>query len=224
MSRAGGGAVDGEPTRGLGHLNAAIIQFSTAGAKSPPPPSMEALCLERTLMWPRSRLRSPHARLLSAPRRPQQRTVNVISEVNPMPRPLSSSQLLLSFLALTGCGVQRESNLELEGLLWTIDSYIDSGSYEAIGLESPPTIQFDGEGGLQIYDACNTGFGEYEIDGSVLTFTAIGTTLLACDDELIIEAGAVFHSVVAEGESTFEVSGGGLTLMRGSMGLSASSE
>ena len=140
-----------------------------------------------------------------------------------MPRPLSSSLLLLPSLAVMGCGAESASNLELEGL-WTINSFIDSGSYETINLEYPPTIQFDVEGGLQIYDACNNGFGAYEIDGSVLTFTAIGTTLLACDDELVIEAGAFFHSVVAEGESSFEVNGEQLTLMRGSLGLSASSE
>ena len=134
-----------------------------------------------------------------------------------LPRPLC----LLSALVVIGCG---SDAAELEGALWTIDSYIEDGSYESISLEYPPTIQFDGDGGIQLYDACNTGFGGYEVDGSMITFTAMGTTLLACDDELVIEAGEYFWAVVSAGESTFVVSEGELTLMRGSVGLSASSE
>lgn len=138
--------------------------------------------------------------------------------------PKSLSLFVLSTLAASACASNDASDPDLEGSAWTLDAYIDSGSVESIDLELPPTIQFDGAGTILIFDACNTGFGGYESDGSTLTFTAIGTTYLACEDEMINEAGAEFYGVVSEGESTYVVSDDQLTLMRGSKGLSASRE
>ena len=150
-------------------------------------------------------------------------TIRSVSKVKLMSKLLPRPLCLLSALAVIGCGSDAPE-LELEGALWTIDSYIEDGLYETINLEYPPTIQFEADGGVQLYDACNTGFGAYEVDGSMLTFTAMGTTLLACNDELVIEAGEYFWAVVSAGESTFVVSEDQLTLMRGSVGLSGSRE
>ena len=115
-------------------------------------------------------------------------------------------------------------DLDLAGIQWTIDSYIDGESYTNLNLAAPPTLSFDGEGSLDFFDACNSGAGSYELDGNTLTLSAFAITDLACEDELIIEASNHFHSVISAGETTVEIDASRITLMRGTMGISGTGE
>jgi heat shock protein HslJ len=111
-------------------------------------------------------------------------------------------------------------DVDLAGALWTIDSLIDGEEFSTYNMESPPTLLFDEDGTVRIWDSCNEGQGSYTLTEDTITFSQMTSSYMDCSDETIVIVSEHFLSVVTEGETTFDIDASRVTLMRGSLGLS----
>ncbi|HSV85604.1 MAG TPA: META domain-containing protein [Levilinea sp.] len=95
--------------------------------------------------------------------------------------------MLLMLLALAGCASQA-ATLDLEGTQWQLES-IDGDPLVA---GSMITLQFDAGGAAGGNSGCNSYGGGYSLEGSRITFDEIGSTLMACLEENIMEQEAAY--------------------------------
>lgn len=108
--------------------------------------------------------------------------------------------------------------LPLEGTVWTVESIISADVISSTPAEATATLTFDGEGSLGVEPGCNTGGGDYELDGDTITLGPIATTLMACEGAKGELENAVLD-VLNKGELTVSIEGDTLTLMAGEDGL-----
>ena len=106
--------------------------------------------------------------------------------------------------------------------MWTVDTFIDGGAASNFPLQDGPTLEFGDDGTIDFYTACNDVSGDYAIDGQEITFSALVTTDAACAGAAA-EAEAHLLEVI-DGTATFEIEAQRLTLMRGSIGIGATTE
>ena len=94
------------------------------------------------------------------------------------PKAVILSGLLITAILLTsGCPQQGPG---LEGTLWTLDSYVDSGgNLVSVMVDTEITAQFQ-EGTIQGNGGCNSYSADYHITGNSITIGAITRTLMYC--------------------------------------------
>lgn len=112
----------------------------------------------------------------------------------------------------------------LTGRVWSIDTFIRGGSATNRMLEAPPTVSFDEDGTLHVFSGCNSGEGSFEATDTSIELGAIAFTERGCEDENISAAEADVQEVLQAGTVSFEISTARLTLMRGDVGLGATTE
>ena len=133
---------------------------------------------------------------------------------------LTGSDTILVFLDRTLADPDRS----LAGPLWTIDTFNEGGASTAMFLETSPTVTFDEDGTVSVDTGCNTGGGDYSVEGSTITFSPIMYTRVACMDEDAAWAEAHVQSVLGEGSVTYRIQANRLTLDGAEKGLSATTE
>ena len=74
-----------------------------------------------------------------------------------------------------------EADKILSGTKWTLESILIDGTETTTAIDPEITAQFD-EGQINGSSGCNHYFGSYAIDGSKLTISGLGSTLMACDE------------------------------------------
>jgi heat shock protein HslJ len=112
----------------------------------------------------------------------------------------------------------------LTGRTWTIDTFIENGAASSFPSPVPATLEFGTDGKVNVFTTCNGGQGYYTRNGQTLTFVAVGTTALECGPTGNATAEARIGRLLADGDVTFEIDAGRLTIMRGELGLSATTE
>jgi heat shock protein HslJ len=116
-----------------------------------------------------------------------------------------------------------DADRPLTGRIWNIDTLIDNGAASNFPTAMPPTLQFGEDGSLRVFNSCNIGYGSYTRSGSTLTSSGVGYTAVACPDG---NSDLQDHitGVMAEGEMSIEIDAARLTIMRGTVGLSATTD
>ncbi len=77
-----------------------------------------------------------------------------------------------------------ESAAGVEGVLWKLDSYVNSrGETAAVLAGTEITAEFS-EGQVSGSAGCNSYFASYEVAGSSLTISPVGATMMACEPAL----------------------------------------
>ncbi|MEZ4644366.1 MAG: META domain-containing protein [Chloroflexota bacterium] len=74
------------------------------------------------------------------------------------------------------------SNTALEGTTWTLNGIAQDEAIVSTWIDTDVTLLLS-DGKLSGYTGCNDYFGSYTVDGSAVTFSAIGQTRRACDEE-----------------------------------------
>lgn len=83
-------------------------------------------------------------------------------------------------------GYQLVAIVELEGTEWVLVSYGDPNNPGSVLEDNAVTAVFDGvEGKVSGSAGCNRYFGGSEVSGSELSISTIGSTMMACDEELM---------------------------------------
>ncbi len=92
---------------------------------------------------------------------------------------------------------------------WTIDSLTTAGT----ATEAPEgaTLSLT-EGRVNVATGCNTGMADAEIGDGTVTLGPLGTTMMACEPELMTWETSLVAFL--EGELTYEVTDDALTLTR----------
>ena len=113
---------------------------------------------------------------------------------------------------------------QLEDSLWIIDSYINESVISTVNLASVPNVTFSGDGRIDLNTGCNGGFGVYELSADTMSVTMEGYTDAICPDD--DSQAAEFHltSVFMGPTLTVSLNENRLTLMNGTMGISAYTE
>ncbi|NTU80524.1 MAG: META domain-containing protein [Chloroflexales bacterium] len=96
---------------------------------------------------------------------------------------------------------------DLAGTSWTLSEL--AGAAPAAG-GSPATIEFDTEGRMAGSSGCNRFFGGYSVEGATLTVGQIGSTMMACPDELMQQEKA-FLTTLGQA-ATYTIAGDTLTI------------
>lgn len=110
----------------------------------------------------------------------------------------------------------------LTGRVWRVDTFFQGGLASGYPLTSPPTIEFRGDGTLNVFDTCNSGDGSYTRSGQTLTVSSVNFSEAGCSGPTQDQVSARIQELFAEdGELTFEIEANRLTLMRGTSGLGA---
>jgi heat shock protein HslJ len=112
----------------------------------------------------------------------------------------------------------------LTGRVWSIDTFFRGGVAGGGMLATPPTVSFDEDGTVHVFSGCNSGEGSFEAVGNTLELGAIAYTEKGCEDESLMAAEADVQEVLQEGTVSIEISAARLTLMRGDVGLGATTE
>lgn len=106
---------------------------------------------------------------------------------------------------------------DLVGTTWRLNSLVDQDTASSVPARVTSTLTFTGEGTVSIHPGCNTGGGDYTVDGDVIHFGAIALTMMACEGS----QGDVEAQVmkVLQGDLRFSITGQNLTLVKGNNSL-----
>jgi heat shock protein HslJ len=105
-----------------------------------------------------------------------------------------------------------------------VDTFIAGGGATNRPLSANPTLTFDADGTVHVFSGCNSGSGNFELEGTTLTLSEMTSTVKGCTDEAQQLAERDVQAVMSAGEVTIEIDAARLTLMRGELGLSATTE
>jgi heat shock protein HslJ len=96
-------------------------------------------------------------------------------------------------------------------ITWSLSSIIDGDAASSIPEGATATLLFKDDGQVQIDFGCNSGGGQYTVDGDTIRFSELVTTDMACGgDKGAVEAAVV--SVIKNGDVTFSIDHTTLTL------------
>lgn len=102
----------------------------------------------------------------------------------------------------------------LENTEWTLISYGPPGAETPVIESSGPSLQFEAENRAGGYAGCNTYGGSYRVDGDSLSFSDIFRTLMACQDQAIMQQeDRYLEALQTTGE--FDIDGDRLTIVYG---------
>lgn len=112
----------------------------------------------------------------------------------------------------------------LTGRTWTIDTLLDGDVASSAPVQVPPTVQFFAAGTLEVNSTCHTGIGYFTASGGTLTLSDMAYTQEVCASMGNPAVAAHVEQVLGDGTVNFEIDAARLTLERGSIGVSATTE
>lgn len=116
-----------------------------------------------------------------------------------------------------------DPDLALIGPTWTVVSIISGDAVSSIPDNVVATFKFLADGRVEVNTGCNIGGGKYAVDGAVVQFSGILSTLIACDGAAGQMEAAVMAVLQAESVS-YQIEAGNLDLMAGNQGLGLAGE
>ena len=91
------------------------------------------------------------------------------------------------------------------GQEWKLVSYGTPGQETALPADSEITLTFDQEGRAGGSAGCNSYGGEYQVDGQKIAILNVASTLMACDNPLIMQTESAYLAALGSAE-TFQLS------------------
>ena len=119
---------------------------------------------------------------------------------------------LLFALLLTACAAKSSASSALQGT-WKLTQYGSSDVMMPAVEDADASLAFADDGTVSGSGGCNSLGGTYEVKGSEITFGAITSTLMACDDAR--NAQESFVTQVLTGTAQYEVDAQTLTITNG---------
>lgn len=107
-------------------------------------------------------------------------------------------------------GPPGDAGAELEGTWQLRADYLRDGAGATEQPEDLPTLTFE-DGALGVNTGCNTGGGDYEVDGNQLTLGPVALTMRACEG-VTGDLERLVSGLLGATELTFAVDDGTLTL------------
>ncbi len=104
----------------------------------------------------------------------------------------------------------------LEGTRWVVDGIVTADAVSSVPVGATAALTFDG-GTVSVEAGCNSGSGTYESGDGTVTFGPIGTTKMACADDVMALETAVLLALA--GEANYTIDTDTLTLQNGANGL-----
>lgn len=140
---------------------------------------------------------------------------------------LDGDRLTLSAADATITFLDREladPDRPLSGRVWTIDTLINGDAASSVTLQVSPTVSFDEIGAVQIFTGCNRGSGSYTHRAEQLQLSGMVYSQQACAGSGSAAAEAHIQRVLSDGALSAQIEAARLTLTRGDVGLSATTE
>jgi heat shock protein HslJ len=119
--------------------------------------------------------------------------------------------LLTLTMILSACTSQADS---LTGK-WKLASYGPMESMTSAVPDADATLTFAGDGTVSGNSGCNSLGGEYTVEGNQITFSALTTTLMACEEPRMDQENAVTQ--VLNGTADYEIEDQTLTINHNGM-------
>ena len=124
---------------------------------------------------------------------------------------MTSFLFMLMLAACSGAGFGSEAEPDLEGTNWILEQFGPAGELTAVLPNTEPTLNFD-DGQVAGHASCNSYFAEVTLgDDGTMTVGMIGSTLMACMDEAMMQQEADFLAALGQVNS-YTLSGSQLTL------------
>ena len=123
--------------------------------------------------------------------------------------------LLVISLAISACAAQ-ESSASLIGA-WKLTSYGPADSQTPAVPDTDAGLTFNEDGTVTGNSGCNGLGGDYTVEGDQITFGEFVSTLIACEDPIMTQEGAMQQ--VLNGTATYTIEGNTLTLTNNDMVL-----
>ena len=120
---------------------------------------------------------------------------------------------LLILIILTACTTRATSLIGT----WKLVSYGPPDSMTAAIPDADATLTFGEDGTVGGSGGCNSLGGEYEVTANTITFSDLTSTLMACEEPLMAQEGAVTQ--VLSGTADFELNDQTLTIVGDGMTL-----
>lgn len=120
---------------------------------------------------------------------------------------------LLILIILTACTTRATSLIGT----WKLVSYGPPDSMTAAIPDAEATLTFGEDGTVGGSGGCNSLGGEYEVTANTITFSDLTSTLMACEEPLMAQEGAVTQ--VLSGTADFELNDQTLTIVGDGMTL-----
>lgn len=117
-----------------------------------------------------------------------------------------------------------DADRPLTGRVWTVDTFIDGAAASNVPTPASPTLQFGADGSLAVFATCNSGTGSYTRSGQTLTLGQILYSEAGCSPPSSADSEQRVMSVMQAGEVSFEIDAARLTIRRGTVGLSATTD
>ena len=111
-----------------------------------------------------------------------------------------------------------QPDLQLTGQVWTLNSIITGDAVSSVPAGITATLQFNDDGTLAFQSGCNSGGGNYVVDGQQVAFSNLVTTEMACPGPQS-DVEAAFLAVLGADANDFVIDADQLTLMAGANGL-----
>lgn len=89
-------------------------------------------------------------------------------------------------------GAMSEPTNDLAGTSWSLSELAGAAPVEG---RDPATIEFTTEGRVAGSSGCNRFFGGYTVEGASLTIGQVGSTMMACEPELMQQEQALFAAL-----------------------------
>jgi heat shock protein HslJ len=99
----------------------------------------------------------------------------------------------------------------LANTAWVLVSYGAPGAETPVVAGSTVTLEFDAGDQAGGSAGCNSYGGHYQVDGDAISFSEMVQTLMACEDEQVMEQEAQYLAAL-ETASQFELSGDSLAI------------
>ena len=120
---------------------------------------------------------------------------------------------LLILIILTACTTRATSLIGT----WKLVSYGPPDLMTAAIPDAEATLTFGEDGTVGGSGGCNSLGGEYEVTANTITFSDLTSTLMACEEPLMAQEGAVTQ--VLSGTADFELNDQTLTIVGDGMTL-----
>ncbi len=110
----------------------------------------------------------------------------------------------------------------LEGTRWIVTSTVANDAVSSVPAGAQASLVFDASS-VAVESGCNSGSGGYELQGDLITFGPIATTLKMCVDEGVAALEQAVLGVL-QGEVQSDIDGNTLTLTKDGTGLVLTAE
>jgi heat shock protein HslJ len=102
---------------------------------------------------------------------------------------LTVSLLVLAAFILSACS----ASSILSDTSWKLVSFGQANNPTAAGTEPNPMITFDKDSKVSGSVGCNSLSGSFKVSGDKLVFGPIATTMMACDEKLMLQESTVLQ-------------------------------